>query len=262
MLKSLRTAETGMNIQLTRTNVLANNLANANATGFKQMLVQVTEQAAVRSAGDGLPQPVAAESAAGETSAPALDSIRDVILDCRAPIDMSQGELRHTGHSTDVALHGPGLFKVQRDGQEFYTRNGSFTLDQNRRLTTSSGDLVLGTGGPIEIPDGELQIGTDGVLTVGGAEVGRLAVVSIEDTGMMAHLGDGLMSAPEGTPATAMAAGEFEVRQGMLEGSNVNPIDTLVAMISAQRAFEIESKMVQAADRTLDKSVNELGSQV
>lgn len=260
MLKSLRTAESGMNIQLTRTNVLANNLANVDATGFKQMLVQVAERQVSADGGKSLPAIESGE--AGLPPTPAFDPVRDVVLDCRAPIDMTQGRLRPTGHSTDVALDGDGLFKVSRDGREYYTRNGSFTLDANRRLTTSTGDPVLGAGGAIEIPEGELLIDPDGVLSVDGAEVGRLAVVAFDDPGVLSHLGEGLMSASAEAKPRKLAAGDYAVRQGMLEGSNVNPIDTLVAMISAQRAFEIESKTIQAADNTLDKSINELGRKV
>ncbi len=254
MIKGLRTAEQAMQVQLTRTNMLANNLANADATGFKQMLTRVAESEA-----DG----PAAERAAGGATTP-LD--RDLVtaaggrggLDIRAAVDFRQGPLRETGRPTDVALRGDGLFRVRRGEEELYTRNGAFTLNAQRQLVTNSGDLVLGSGGPLTLPDGGLSIAEDGGVMVDGAEVGRLAVFAFADAGGLVPRGDGLFEAPEGAAAEAVPQERVNVAQGMLEGSNVNPIDTMVAMIAAQRAFELESRMLQAADRTLDKSVNEL----
>jgi flagellar basal-body rod protein FlgG len=244
VLKGLRAAETAMNIQLTKTNVLANNLANVDTAGFKQVLTQVAEK----------------DEAAGDAPvrAPGRRSLVDRILDLRAPIDMSQGTLRETGRPLDAAMRGEGLFKVRRDGREYYTRNGSFVLDEQRRLTTSDGAEVLGTGGPVTVPEGEIVIRGDGTLLVDGVEADRLAVVDFADSGRLRHVGGSVFAAPDDMPARTLAADEVDVVQGALEGSNANPIDTMVGMIAAQRAFELEAKVLQATDRTLDKAVNEL----
>ena len=244
MLKGLRAAETAMNIQLTKSNVLANNLANVDTAGFKQVLTQVTEMTG--GAGDVAGRP---SSQRGPV---------DQILDLRSPIDMTQGVLRETGRPFDVAIQGDGLFKVSKDGREYFTRNGSFSLDAERNLSTSDGGIVQGSGGPITIPDGEVVIRGDGMILVDGAEQGRLAVVDFEDSARLRHVGGSVFAAPDDMPAKAMAAGDVHLAQGMLEGSNANPIDTMIGMIAAQRAFELEAKVLQAADRTLDKAVNEL----
>ncbi len=244
MLKGLRAAETAMNIQLTKTNVLANNLANVDTAGFKQVLTQVTENRETEPEG-----PVRATASRG---------LVDQILDLRSPIDMTQGPLRETGRPLDVALRGEGLFKVRRDGREYYTRNGSFALDEERRLSTSDGAQVLGTGGPIQIPEGEIVIRGDGMVLVDGTETDRLAVVDFPDSGRLRHVGASVFSAPAEMPARTLGADEVEIAQGALEGSNANPIDTMVGMIAAQRAFELEAKVLQATDRTLDKAVNDL----
>ena len=254
MLKGLRSAETAMNIQLTRSSVLANNLANVNATGFKQVLTQVVEQ--MRQDTDGAPAAPQETAAAGTQGR--SRGIRDLVLDVRAPVDMSQGTLRETGRPTDFALQDEGLFRVSRDGDEFYTRNGAFMLDAQRRLSTPDGALVLGDGGPLEIPEGELSVAADGGVRVGGVEVGRLSVVAFDDPGRLHHVGGSLLAAPEGVTAKPLAADKVRVSQGMLEESNANPIDTMVAMIAAQRAFEMDAKVLQEADRTLDKAVNQL----
>jgi len=244
VLKGLRAAETAMNIQLTKTNVLANNLANVDTAGFKQVLTQVTERD---------------EKASGQTAQPLLSrNVIDQILDLRSPIDMTQGTLRETGRPLDVALRGEGLFKVSRDGREYYTRNGSFVLNEERRLSTADGADVLGSGGPIEVPDGEVVIRRDGMVLVDGAEIDRLAVVDFEDSGLLRHVGGSVFDAPPEMPARTLAADKVDVAQGAIEGSNASPIDTMIGMIAAQRAFEIEAKVLKAADRTLDKAVNEL----
>lgn len=257
MLKGLRTAETAMNIQLNRTNVLANNLANANTAGFKKVLTQVTERSdAIGDEDLG----GAAGAGGGRGALPIPRNVQDLILDVRSPIDMSQGSLRETGNATDLAVRGEGLFKVRRDGQEFYTRGGAFTLNETRQLTTMSGDLVLGAGGPIEVPEGEFLVRRDGTILVDGAEAGRLQLVTFDDPGLLRHVGATLFSAPDEMPAQPVPADQVDIAQGVLEQSNVNPIDTMVGMIAAQRAFEMEAKVMQAADRTLDKGINQLAS--
>ena len=255
MLKGLRTAETAMNIQLTRTNTLANNLANVNTTGFKRMLTQVVED---MKAEGGDP---AAGTPAAPTSAPGSRIPRDLILDMRAPIDDSQGPLRETGNPLDFAIKGDGMFKVRREGRDLYTRNGSFGINENRQLVTSAGDLVIGTGGPIELPDGDVQVSPKGAVLVGGVEVSALSLTRFDDPGQLKHIGNSLMSPPRGDGGQPVPAQEMEIVQGMLEDSNVDPIETLVGMIAAQRAFEMQAKILQAEDRTLEKAVNQLSSQ-
>jgi len=251
VLKGLRTAETAMNIQLNRTNVLANNLANVNSAGFKKVLTQVTEQQPQGPVDENLDQ-TAARQVPG--------NVRDLILNVRSPIDMSQGALRETGRSTDLAIRGEGMFKVRRDGEEFLTRSGAFTLNAQRELVTMSGDQVMGAGGPIQLPAGELMVREDGTILINGAEVDRLAMATVDDPGRLRHVGATLFKAPADMPAKAVPAEDAMISQGMLEQSNVNPIDTMVGMIAAQRAFEMGAKVLQSEDQTLDKAINKLAS--
>jgi len=250
VLKGLRTAETAMNIQLNRTNVLANNLANVNSAGFKKVLTQVTERQGPAPGDQDLGQAAPARQVPG--------NVRDLILDVRAPIDMTQGALRETGRSTDLAIQGEGLFKVRRDGQEFLTRSGAFTLNAERQLVTMAGDQVIGAGGPIQLPPGELLVRENGAILVNGTEVDRLALVNVADPGRLRHVGATLFATPDDMPAQAVPANEVQISQGMLEQSNVNPIDAMVGMIAAQRAFEMGAKVLQNEDRTLDQAINKL----
>ncbi|MBT3317806.1 flagellar hook basal-body protein [bacterium] len=243
MIKGLRTAEKAMNIQLNRTNVLANNLANANSVGFKQLLMNVSEEK---------------QDNQNVNTPERMDSARDMVLNVQSPLDMRQGALRETGNVTDVAIRGEGFFKVSRDGSEFYTRNGSFTINSQRQLITMNGDTVQGTSGPLTVPDGVLVISENGTLTVGEQSVGKLELYAFENTADLELVGESRYKVAEEVEARKLKAAEVDIAQGMLEQSNVNTIDTMVAMIAAQRAFELESKVLESADRTLDKAVNEL----
>lgn len=241
-------AERAMQLQQVRIDTLANNLANVDTAGFKQVLTSVTEQgpagANAGGAGRGVWSPVAA-------------------LDLRQGTDQRPGGLRATGRQTDMALVGEGFFVLQDDtGQEFYTRNGNFQLDTNRRLVSADGLPVAGTGGELKLEGESFSVGRDGSVLADGNAVGRLRVVRFAEPERLEHRGEGRFAAPADLPAEDVPAEEREVSQGYLEGSNVNPIDTLVNMIAAQRAFEIQAKILQSNDETLQRSVQDLGQTV
>ncbi len=277
-----------MNLRLTQIDTLANNLANVDATGFKQVLTRVTERGAdggsVQPYPDanpaGVVNPVgltAAESVDGmnaeggaEAAAPAGRAAsrrgaagdawaRSADLEMTAAVDTRPGPLRDTGRMTDFAIDGRGYFVIQTGQGEQYTRNGHFTVDAAGRLVTADGSPVLGTGGPIEI-DGSapFSVARDGSVMVNGSVAARLQVVDFPDPARLQHRGEARLAAPQGIAAQPLAPDQVEVVQGQLEGSNVDPVLTLVAMISAQRAFEIESRLMQATDENLDKAVNQL----
>lgn len=256
VLRSLRMAERAMQIQQMRLDTLANNLANVDAAGFKQVLTRVAEK--------GVGQTPEAEQK-GTTAMGLLRpggeanwaSARE--LSMRQALDARPGPLRPTGRPTDLALLGDGYFVVQTENGERYTRNGSFRLNSQRRLVTADGNPVAGSGGPLSLEGESFSVGRDGSVLVDGALIGRLKIVRFEQPERLQHRGNSLLAAPADMPAAPVAKEKVHVEQGQLEGSNVDPIATLVNMIAAQRAFEIEAKVLQANDQTLDRSVNELG---
>ncbi|MFO7653933.1 MAG: flagellar hook-basal body protein [Candidatus Krumholzibacteriia bacterium] len=278
MLRSLRTAEAAMHIEQLRVDTLANNLANVDTDGFRQVLMTVQDAAAGGLDGrsgslaaepgetgeDGVPLGLArpARNRAGEPGgSPALPGPwpDQAALQVRQILDPRPGVLRATGRSTDLALLGPGYFAVETAEGERFTRSGAFRLDAQSRLVTASGEPVLGEGGPIRIEGGrDFTVGEDGSVQVDGTVVSRLRVVDFAEPMRLEHRSHGLLSAPADLAAEPVERASVRMMQGQLESSNVDPIDTLVDMIAAQRAFEVASRVVQSNDDLLEKSVNQL----
>ena len=222
-------AMAGAKATMQRQDVLANNLANASTTGFRAEL-QAFRAVPVR--GDGA-------------------STRVYALESTIGNDTRPGPLQQTGRGLDVAAQGNAWFAVQAlDGTEAYTRNGSFQVDAQGQLVTGTGLPVLGDGGPITVPTGaSVEVAADGSIsaTVGNGrpqQAGRLKLVSPEAPLLRGT--DGLFRAAEGDLTADPAA---RVQGGALEGSNVSPVETMVAMISAARQFEHQMKMLQGAEQ-------------
>ncbi len=219
----------GAKMNMQRQDVLSNNLANVNTTGFRAEL-EATRAVPVR--GDGA-------------------TTRVYALETTVGYDDRAGPLTFTGRALDVAAQGKTWMTVQGlDGTEAYTRFGSFTVNAEGNLVTQSGLPVMGDGGPISIPPNtQPSIAPDGTVSARQADgkstgVGKLKLVTPEDKLVRGE--DGLFRAADGAelPADANA----RVQDGALEGSNVNPIETMVSMIAAARQFETQVKMMQTAE--------------
>ncbi|MCL4759013.1 MAG: flagellar basal-body rod protein FlgF [Rhodocyclaceae bacterium] len=239
------TAMTGAKHTLGQQAAVANNLANANTTGFRAAMHRMR---AVPVQGEGLPT-------------------RAFAVDATVATNFAPGPLQQTGRAFDVAVEGKGWFAVQMpDGTEAYTRDGSFELSANGVLQTRGGLPVVGDGGPIAIPpDNEILIGKDGTLSAlaaGGAQnivnvAGRLKLVNPPEDNLVRG-DDGLFRLRDGAVAPADEA--VQVAGGYLEGSNVSVVDQLVTMISLARQFEMQTKMMQTAE-TNDRSASQVLAQ-
>jgi flagellar basal-body rod protein FlgF len=226
-------AMTGAQQLLQQQSVTAHNLANAGTTGFR------AETSAFRVA------PV--EGPGMATRAYALDTTTGA--------DLTPGALQPTGRDLDAAIEGEGFFAVQgRDGNEAYTRAGSFGVSTDGELTTRSGLLVLGEGGPIVVPqDSKVSIGHDGtvsVVTAGQSAanvtvVGKLKLVNPARTEITKG-SDGLFRTRNGNPADADPS--VTVASGALESSNVNAVSAMVDMINLARQFEMHMKLLQSVE--------------
>ena len=216
--------------------LIANNLANANTTGFK------SQKEFYRSF---------LVSLSGNPSSPAPGitqvlnrSVNQMGVLGGSNLDLSQGTLEATGNDTDVALQGTGFFAVLGKNGVRYTRNGAFHLDRDRRLVTEQGDPVLsqqpaGKNQPIQLPSGKVSISSDGSISVDGGLIGRLRIEDFPASANLASEGNSYLVAPPGATATAATA---DVRQGMVEASNSDPIRGTVALIDLQRTAQIMEK--------------------
>ncbi len=228
------TAMTGAKHTMYQQAVAAHNLANGSTVGFK------AETSAFRAL------PVFGDGAATRT----------FVVDSSTGADMTPGVIQQTGRDLDVAVQGQGWIAVQAsDGTEAYTRNGSLLVGANGLLQTRTGQNVLGDGGPVTVqPDSEITIGKDGTISAVQAGqapttvaiVGRIKLVNPPE-GSMVKGSDGLFRLRSGVPAAADAS--VSLASKSLEGSNVNTVDSLVSMIDLARSFDMQVKLLQAADR-------------
>lgn len=212
----------------------ANNLANANTTGFKEDLAYAKS----------LP-----------VYGPGHDSRAYAITEGKGS-DVTTGSLMTTGRDLDVAINGRGWFSVQgNDGSEAYTRAGDLRITPAGMLTTAAGHPVIGnSGGPITIPPYEkLDIGADGTITIrpSGQSAAALAVVDRikmvqPDDAAISKGEDGLFRMNDGTPA--VVDGRVRLSAGVLESSNVNVVASMVTMMELSRKFEMQVKVMEKAN--------------
>jgi flagellar basal-body rod protein FlgF/flagellar basal-body rod protein FlgG len=166
-------------------------------------------------------------------------------------LDTSQGALTSTGNDLDVAIEGAGYFTAQTANGTVYTRAGNFRVSPKGQLTTAAGDPVLGDNGPITIVGEPVSISADGTISVNDAIAGRLKVAEFAPATQMQSAGGTYYTAPAGS---ALGATNSKVHQGELEGSNVNPITSVVELITAQRGVEDMRHVLSMYNSELDKT--------
>lgn len=251
MMRALRTAATGMEAQQRKIDTTANNIANANTTGFKNTRAEFQElmyQQLRAPQGQQGGQPVGVEVGLGVKTA-------------ATSRNFSQGTLTQTENPLDLAIEGRGFFRVRTpQGQEAYTRSGTFKLDANGQVVTTDGLQLLPN---ITIPPDATQVSVqrDGRVSVllpnneQPIEVGQIDLVSFANPAGLTAQGRGLYSATasSGQPQQGLPGqqGLGEVSQGFLEGSNVQIVEEMIDMIVAQRSYEINSKVIRTADEML-----------
>ncbi len=230
------TAMTGAKHLLYRQDALAQNLANANTTGYRADTVAFR---AVPIQGD-------------------TPGTRVFSIETTTGADFAPGPMTSTGRALDVAVQGPGWIAVQAtDGNEAYTRAGNLQIGVDGTLQLPSGVQVQGEGGPITIPAGaQVTIAADGTVsakTPGSATintVGRLKLVNPPAEDLQKGL-DGLFRLRNGDAAEADP--NVRIAEGTLEGSNVNVVEAMVGMIAAARQFELQMKMLASAEQNEQK---------
>ncbi|TDL32900.1 flagellar hook-basal body protein [Jeotgalibacillus sp. S-D1] len=276
MFRGFYTAATGMIAQQRQTELLTNNMSNMNTPGFKadQSSMRAFPDMLLSSLGDAK-TPFKHKQGMGNT--PIVGALNTgVYMQETLPL-FTQGDVRETGLATDMAIvqgtmpvneetgkQGAVFFTVQgTDGEVRFTRNGNFTLDAQGFLTTADGHYVLNaTGSRIELESDQFKLEEDGRIITGDRETARLGISYSDDPQSLVHEGNGLFKAPEDAEladAFGQADQPFVIQQGALERSNVDSARTMTDLMSSYRAFEANQKVLQSYDRSMEKTVNEVG---
>ncbi|MEQ1716823.1 MAG: flagellar basal-body rod protein FlgG [Hyphomicrobium sp.] len=251
-MRALSIAAAGMAAQATNVEVIANNVANINTTGFKRSRAEFTDLLYQSERGAGVPGS-GTENAVPEGTSVGLGARLAAIRNLHV-----QGALAHTTNRLDLALSGRGWFQVQGEGGDtLYTRSGAFNKNANGQLVTIDGSLVIPE---ISIPDaatevtvnqsGQVFARTDATGTL--QQLGQLTLANFANEVGLDPLGGNLFRETAASGAAVVGvpgdAGVASIQQGYLENSNVDPVKEITELISAQRAYEMNSKVIQAAD--------------
>ncbi|MHB1116436.1 flagellar basal-body rod protein FlgG [Sideroxydans sp.] len=256
MIRSLWISKTGLEAQQTQMDVISNNLANINTSGFKRSRA-VFEDLLYQN----MRQPGAQSSQ--QTQIPSGLQIGTGVRPIAAERIHTQGNLQQTGNQLDMAIQGAGFLQVlMPDGTTGYTRDGSLQSDGQGQLVTANGFVVQPA---LTIPANatSITIGQDGVVSVTQAgssapvQIGSIQLATFVNPAGLESMGQNLYleTASSGTPSTNVPGtnGTGTLSQGYVETSNVNVVEELVNMIQTQRAYEINSKAITTSDQMLQK---------
>ena len=256
MLKGLYTAYTGMLNEQNRMDIMTNNLANANTIGFKK------EGATSQSFDEVLAYKIKDTSEAGNLP----QKLGNMSLGVKIGenyVDYSEGGIKETGNVLDLAISGNGFFTVEYTNKAgetstMYTRDGNFTMNAQGYLVTQDGDYVLGERGRrIKLNTAEdISIDRDGNIYQAGANVGTLQITDFEDYNYLERYGENYFQTVEG--AEEMDS-ESEINSGYLEMANISVVTEMVNMITIQRQYEANQKLITTYDSTLENAVNQTG---
>lgn len=251
MIRGWYIGSSGMNAQQARLDAIANNLANADTTGFKRDIAvskSFPELLMRRMNDDGV-----YETPFGSADvAPIVGKIGLGVETNELYTDFEQGSFKQTSTHTDVALSGEGFFAVQTPQGERYTRNGNFLVGKEGILETKEGYPVLGENGYIHVADDRFVVNQDGmVYSENGMElIDRLKVVRFDNERYLEKMGSSLYKDTNVTGPAYIAEGNERPQflQGYIETSNVNVVNEMVSMIEVNRAYEANQKTIQSQD--------------
>ncbi|WP_018248186.1 flagellar hook-basal body protein [Orenia marismortui] len=244
MIRGLYTSAAGMENALLKNNTISNNLANINTTGYKKQLT--IEKSFANKLLNKINHNVKTIGKIG--SGVGIDRMSN---------DFSAGAFKETNNTLDLAIKGEGFFTIQTPQGVRYTRNGNFTINNQRQVVTQDGYLVRGESGIIQIPDkGEIHI--DGnQLIVNDRVIDKIQISSFSNKSGLIREGSALFKRGPESGNIFNATGQ--IVQGFLENSNVNPIQEMAKMIDNTRIYEADQKVLKANNETLGKAVNEVG---
>lgn len=255
MIRGLYTAGLGMITQMNKMDVITNNLANVNTTGYK------TDNVITKTFSEELMNKV--ESNIEGAKLNTINSIGNFSYGLSVDninTNFAQGSLKNTNGDLDLAISGDGFFSINKmdndnNQLETYTRDGSFSISSDGRLITKDGYEVVGQNGKIILPKGIISISNNGEIYVDGNYIDKIKLVDFQDKGELRKIGENLYTTTEFANVQDFKG---DVKQGYLETSNVNSVKEMVEMINLNRIYEANQKIVTIQDTILGKAVSEL----
>lgn len=254
MLRGLYTLTSGMLTQQRKLDSISNNMANQSTPGFKRDSVIATtfqEELAVR-----------VENTDRSETAP-LGTISMIVTPDETVSDFEQGAFDNTERPLDFALSGNGFFEVQRpDGSMVYTRNGSFTLDDEGSLYLQHVGRVMGVdGGPIQLETDRVTTDKTGTIHLldGGQPIGQIRVVDFNDYHLLVKNGEGMFQNADPQNVSGTNPPTTAVLEKNVERSNVDSVTEMVSMIASQRALQSSSQIIKIYDQIMAKATSEIG---
>jgi flagellar basal-body rod protein FlgF len=244
MNSGIYTGYSGLRAQSDALDILANNLANLNTTGFKEEKAFYTY----------INQSLAASQNSGDLNTAINQSIQT-----RSALNVEAGSLNATNRDLDVAIAGNGFLAVETPRGIRYTRNGSLDMNAQSVLTTADGYPVLGANGSaITLGPGKIGIGEEGDVTLDGVHVDRLKIAAFDDVSVLEKEGNSLFISQKGQEAEKSS--DAKIKSGYLEQSNVNPVSSIVRMVEIMRHFEAIQKSINLIMNDINsKAIEKLG---
>jgi len=256
LIKGLYTAGAGMMLQMARQDVVANNLANVNTSGYKKQVavaqafpnMLMSRLGEIKKNSQGEYQPVPIKLVGGVGTGAAVEKIYS---------DLSMGNIRKTDNATDLALSSDGYFAVLTPQGERYTRNGQFKISSEGILTTNQGYPVLDSSDQTITLEEDFLVDETGNISVNGENIAQIKIIRFDNPQYLQREGDNLLSAQEEVGTNPERPG---ILQGYIEESNVNAVKEMVEMINVVRAYESMQKVVQAEDEITQVVIDQVGS--
>ena len=255
MNRAIYSSTSGGMAALARLDSVAQNLANVNTAGYKAERVIFRVRPLDDTSG-GSTDPIVRETGAQ------VDQVATVR-------DFSQGAVRNSGNPLDVAITGDGFFTVNTPRGERYTRQGNFSLDAEGFLVTAHGERVQGDGGDIQLGSssgtgtgkgtGTAAIGEDGTVSLDGAPVGRLKVVSFGDKPQLVAEGNSLFAPARGAAANPLDATATHLAPESVEAANVDAVSGMIELVDVTRGFETYMRAIERLDGITSRAINEVG---